>query len=256
MPLQDEDTAPSVDPDEIARFNRLGDEWWNPRGPMRALHRFNPVRVDYLRRLISHRKARSESRNAAPAGQPLAGIAILDIGCGGGLLSESLARLGATITAIDPAPANIEIARRHAEKSGLAIDYLCTTVEALADKGQGFDVVLTMEVIEHVRDVKSFVAVAAQMVKPGGVLVAATLNRTLKSYALAILGAEYVLNWVPKGTHSWAQFVTPRELAAALGAAGLHVFDEVGIRFDPLSGKWHESTDLAVNYMIAAERKF
>ncbi len=159
------------------------------------------------------------------------------------------------MTAIDPAPANIDVARRHAEKSGLEIDYLCTTAEALAAEGKSFDVVLAMEVLEHVRDVKAFIALAAGMVRPHGLLVAATLNRTLKSYALAILGAEYVLNWVPKGTHKWAQFVTPRELAAAMRAADLHVIDETGIVFDPLAGRWQEGSDMAVNYIMAAERK-
>lgn len=255
MPLQEDAmAAASVDPEEVARFDRLGDEWWNPRGPMQALHRFNPVRVDYLRRFLGRRRARLAPGSAAPRGLPLQGLDILDIGCGGGLLAEALARLGATMTAIDPAPTNIEVARRHAEKSGLAIDYRCTSAEALAAEGETFDVVLAMEVVEHVRDVKAFVAIAAGMVRPGGVLVAATLNRTLKSYALAILGAEYVLNWVPKGTHRWAQFVTPSELAAALRAADLHVIDETGVAFDPISGKWRESRDMDVNYIMAAER--
>jgi 2-polyprenyl-6-hydroxyphenyl methylase/3-demethylubiquinone-9 3-methyltransferase len=247
--------APSVDPDEVARFNRLGEDWWNPRGPMRALHQFNPVRIDYLRRLITRRRARLEPRVPAAGGTPLEGLSILDIGCGAGLLSESLSRLGAAMTAIDPAPMNIEVARRHAETSGVAIDYRCMSAEALAAEGQSFDVVLAMEVIEHVRDVKAFLALAASMVKPSGLLVAATLNRTLKSYALAIVGAEYVLNWVPKGTHKWAQFVTPRELASALRAAALHIIDETGITFDPLTADWRESADMSVNYIMAAEKK-
>ncbi|MGB8278615.1 MAG: bifunctional 2-polyprenyl-6-hydroxyphenol methylase/3-demethylubiquinol 3-O-methyltransferase UbiG [Methylovirgula sp.] len=255
LPREDEQMAPSVDPDEVARFNRLGEDWWNPRGPMRALHQFNPARIAYLRRLIARRRARQEGRPAAPPGLPLDGLDILDIGCGGGLLSEALSRLGAKVTAIDPAAANIDVARRHAEKSGLGIDYLCTTAEALAAERQSFDVVLAMEVIEHVRDVESFIRLAATMVRPQGILVAATLNRTLKSYALAILGAEYILQWVPKGTHRWAQFVTPQELAGALRAADLHVIDETGIVFDPLSRKWRESPDMDVNYIMAAERK-
>ncbi len=255
LPNEDTQAAPSVDPDEVARFARFGEDWWNPRGPMRALHRFNPVRINYLRRLIARRRARLEGRATVPPGRPLEGLDILDIGCGGGLLSEALSRLGAKMTAIDPAPASIGVARRHAEASGLAIDYRCTTAEALAAERKNFDVVLAMEVIEHVRDVETFIALAAGMVRPDGILVAATLNRTLKSYALAILGAEYVLQWVPKGTHRWAQFVKPRELAAALRAAGLHVIDETGIVFDPFGGKWCESSDMDVNYIMAAERK-
>ena len=254
MPL-DEAHGASVDPSEVARFDRLGEEWWNPRGPMKALHQFNPVRVDYLKRLLTHRRTRLEGHRPMQADRPLAGLAILDIGCGGGLLSESLARLGAEMTAIDPAPTNIEIARRHAQKGGLSIDYVATTAEALAAQGSSFDVVLAMEVIEHVRDPKSFTGVAASLVKPQGVLVAATLNRTMRSFALAIVGAEYVMNWVPKGTHNWTQFVTPRELAAAMRSAHLHIIDEVGVVFDPLSGRWRESSDRSVNYMIAAERK-
>jgi 2-polyprenyl-6-hydroxyphenyl methylase / 3-demethylubiquinone-9 3-methyltransferase len=255
LPKEDAPMAASVDRDEVARFDRLGEDWWNTRGPMRALHQFNPTRIAYLRRLIMRRRARLGERGAAVSDGPLAGLDILDIGCGGGLLAEPLSRLGAHMTAVDPAPANIDVARRHAEKSGLGIDYLCTTAEALATERKSFDVVLAMEVIEHVRDVKRFIATAAGMVRPQGILVAATLNRTLKSYGLAILGAEYVLRWVPKGTHRWAQFVTPRELAANLRAADLHIIDETGISFDPLSGKWYESRDMAVNYMMAAERQ-
>jgi 2-polyprenyl-6-hydroxyphenyl methylase / 3-demethylubiquinone-9 3-methyltransferase len=249
MPPQD---GTSIDPDEVARFDRLGEDWWNPQGPMRALHQFNPVRVDYLRRLLMRlRTIRPEPQ----ADRPLEGLAILDIGCGGGIFSESLSRLGADLTAIDPAPANIAAGRRHAEQSGLTINYLCTTVEALAEAGESFDVVLAMEVVEHVRDVKAFVATAAGMVRPPGLMVVATLNRTLKSYALAIVGAEYILRWLPKGTHRWEHFVMPRELAAALSAAGLRVIDETGVVYNPLAGEWRQSRDMDVNYIIAAERR-
>lgn len=254
QPNEGIDAAGSVDPDEVARFDRLGEDWWDPQGPMRALHQFNPLRVSYLRRLIASRRMRRAGQGAAGQTRRLDGLAVLDIGCGAGILSESLARLGAQMTAIDPASSNIAAARRHAQQSGLIIDYRCTSAEALAAEGTQFDVVLAMEVVEHVRDVKAFIATAAEMVKPCGLLVAATLNRTLKSYALAILGAEYVLNWVPKGTHKWAQFVTPRELATALHGAGLHIVEETGVSFDPLTGQWQESADMSVNYIIAAEK--
>lgn len=250
MPPQ-ERMEPSIDPEEVARFDRLGEDWWNPRGPMRALHQFNPVRVDYLRRLLTQRfrKGRPESQAS------LEGLEILDIGCGGGLLSEALSSLGADVTALDPAPANIAVARRHAQMSGLSIDYLCTTAEALAEEGRTFNVVLAMEVVEHVRDVKAFIATGARMLRPNGLFVVATLNRTLKSYALAIVGAEYVLRWLPKGTHKWEHFVTPRELSSALAAAGLHVVDETGVVFNPLSGQWQQSRDMDANYIMAAERR-
>ncbi|MGO9005395.1 MAG: bifunctional 2-polyprenyl-6-hydroxyphenol methylase/3-demethylubiquinol 3-O-methyltransferase UbiG [Beijerinckiaceae bacterium] len=254
--LQSDKAEPdsTVDPDEVAQFDRLGEEWWDIRGPMRALHRFNPVRVDYLVALAT-RYFKAVGRPLAGDDRPFAGLEMLDIGCGGGLFSEPLARLGAQMTAIDPAPHNIEVARRHAEKSGLGIDYEQTTAEALAATGRTFDVVLCMEVIEHVRDVKNFVAVAASLVRPQGFLVAATLNRTLKSFALAIFGAEYILRWVPKGTHKWEHFVTPRELAAALRAAKLHVVDATGVVYEPFTGRWRQSRDMDVNYIMAAERK-
>ena len=240
---------PSIDPEEVARFDRLAENWWNPDGPMRPLHRFNPVRVEYLERFLSGHFGKQG------AGRPLEGLALLDIGCGGGLLSEAMSRLGAEVTAIDPAPANIRVARRHAEQQGLGVDYLCTTAEALSAQDRTFDVVLAMEVVEHVRDLKAFLGTAARMVRPRGLCVVATLNRTLKSYALAIVGAEYVLGWLPKGTHKWEHFVTPRELAAALNEAGLQVIDETGVIFNPLAGKWQQSRDTDVNYMLVAARR-
>ncbi len=243
----------SVDPEEVARFDRLAESWWNAHGPMRALHQFNPVRVAFLSRLLSlHFRAVLVE---PPASRPLAGLTILDIGCGGGILSEALCELGAAVTAIDPAPTNIAVARRHAEQARLAIDYLCTTAEALAEAGKNFDVVLAMEVVEHVRDVRTFIATVARMVRPNGLCVVATLNRTAKSYVFAIIGAEYVLGWLPKGTHKWEHFVTPHELAGALKAAGLHAVQETGVVFNPLRGQWQESRDMDVNYMIAAARK-
>lgn len=246
----------TVDAAEVAQFERLGADWWNPRGSMRALHKFNPLRIDWLTRSIVSRlpaapdRGRDESRPT-----PLAGVTILDIGCGGGLLSEALARRGAAVTGIDPAAGNIAIASRHAEAGGLTIDYRATTAEDLLQTGVKFDVVCAMEVVEHVTDATLFIAAAAGLARPGGLLFAATLNRTLKSFAFAIIGAEYVLGWVPKGTHRWEKFVTPHELEEALEAAGLEAFARTGVVYDPLRDAWRESRDMSVNYMIAAERR-
>ncbi|HUI22506.1 MAG TPA: bifunctional 2-polyprenyl-6-hydroxyphenol methylase/3-demethylubiquinol 3-O-methyltransferase UbiG [Methylocella sp.] len=245
---------PSVNPEEVAHFDRLGVQWWDPDGPMQALHKFNPVRVSYLRELLGrHFSVGGQSRDWRSA-QALEGLTIVDIGCGAGILSEPLALLGARMTAIDPASRNIEVAQEHSAKAGLSINYRCMSVEALAAEGATFDVVLTMEVIEHVSDIGSFLHHAGAMVRPGGLLVAATLNRTLKSFAFAIIGAEYLLGWVPRGTHTWRQFVTPEELTKALRAAGLHIKDETGVIYDPVAAKWRLSHDMDVNYMIAAYR--
>lgn len=252
--LDTADLNASINPEEVARFERLAASWWDQTGPMKPLHRFNPVRVDYLCGFLKPRP-RGDSRPAAKPDRPLDGLDILDIGCGGGILTESLARLGAEMTGIDPAATNIAVARLHAEESGLTISYLATTAETLAAERRRFDIVLAMEVVEHVRDVKAFVATAASLVRPGGVLVMATLNRTLKSFALAIVGAEYVLRWVPRGTHDWDRFVTPRELRLALRGAGMKILDETGVVYHPLTATWRQSRDMDVNYIIAAERR-
>ncbi|MCI0467318.1 MAG: bifunctional 2-polyprenyl-6-hydroxyphenol methylase/3-demethylubiquinol 3-O-methyltransferase UbiG [Beijerinckiaceae bacterium] len=244
----------TVKTDEVGRFDRLAAEWWDPEGPMRALHKFNPARVAYLRELLSRHFPCGGNPRDWRAPVPLQGLAVLDIGCGAGILSEPLARLGARMTAIDPARRNIEAAREHAAKANLAIDYRCAAAEDLAAEGASFDAVLAMEVIEHVRDAGHFINVAGKLVNPGGMLVAATLNRTLKSFALAIVGAEYVLNWVPRGTHDWNHFITPKELAGYLRAAGLRITDETGVIYDPLARKWRLSHDLGVNYMMSAIR--
>jgi len=244
----------TVDPEDVARFDRLAAEWWSPDGPMRALHKLNPVRVAYIRDEICRRFVVDGKKRDRKAEAPLDGLGILDIGCGGGILAESLAGLGAAVTAIDPASRNIEVARVHAERQRLAIDYRCTSAEALAGEGARFDVVLVMEVIEHVRDIRGFLRQAAALVGPGGSLVAATLNRTLKSYAFAIVGAEYILGWVPRGTHDWNRFVTPDELAAALRAVSLEPCGETGIVYDPIGGQWHLSHDMGINYMMSAGR--
>ena len=244
----------TIDPGEVARFDRLGAQWWDLDGPMRALHKFNPVRVAYLRELLCRHFLLDGKPRDWRSPVALQGLTILDIGCGAGILSEPLARLGARMTAIDPARRNIEAAQDHAAKTNLAIDYRCIAAEEVAAEGGVFDVVLARDVVEHVRNVGRVLAEAAAMVRPGGMLAAATLNRTLKSFALAIVGAEYVLRWVPRGTHNWSQFVTPRELAKKVRGAGLHIKDETGVVYDPLTGKWRLSHDMDINYIMAAIR--
>jgi 2-polyprenyl-6-hydroxyphenyl methylase / 3-demethylubiquinone-9 3-methyltransferase len=241
--------ATTVDAAEVARFSALASDWWNPTGKMATLHRFNPVRLGYIRDLT----CRQFDRNPKHVGC-LGGLRLLDIGCGGGLLSEPLARLGASVVGADPAPRNIDVARQHAAEAGLTVDYRATTAEALAAEGEAFDVVLAMEVVEHVADVGLFVRRAAAMVKPGGLMVSATINRTLKSFALAIVAAEYVLGWLPRGTHRWDKFVTPNELEAALARAGLRQCDACGVAYSPLRDRWLIADDMDVNYMLAAQR--
>ncbi|HLJ72303.1 MAG TPA: bifunctional 2-polyprenyl-6-hydroxyphenol methylase/3-demethylubiquinol 3-O-methyltransferase UbiG [Roseiarcus sp.] len=242
--------APSIDPDDVARFEALGEDWWDPAGSMRALHRINPLRLGWIRDLLIRRFGPA----GADAPGPLAGLAILDIGCGAGLLSEPLARLGAEATGIDPAPGNIEIARRHAEETGADVLYRAASLEEVAAEGKLFDAVLAMEVVEHVRDMRGFVKMACGLVKPGGLFAASTLNRTFRSFALAIIGAEYVLGWVPKGAHRWEQFVTPDELREACRAAGCREIARTGMIYDPLQRRWRLSRDASVNYMMAARK--
>jgi 2-polyprenyl-6-hydroxyphenyl methylase/3-demethylubiquinone-9 3-methyltransferase len=239
----------TVDQTEVERFSALAAEWWDPRGKMAPLHKFNPVRIGYIRDQAAVRFGRDRRRLDA-----LQGLRILDIGCGGGLLSEPLARLGATVVGVDPSAANIKAAQRHAAQSGLPIDYRCATAEELAEAGESFDVVLAMEVVEHVTDVPLFVRSCAAMVKPGGLMIVATINRTLKSFALAIVGAEYILRWLPIGTHRWEKFVTPNELEIAMTQSGLRVIDERGVIYNLLRDEWQLSTDTDVNYMLTAER--
>lgn len=238
-----------VDEGEIARFSAIAEEWWNPLGPLAPLHRLNPIRLGYIKERLCRQFGRD-----ANTGAPLAGLRILDVGCGGGLVCEPLRRLGADMVGIDPASANIGVAQLHAAESKLAIDYRDTTAEALAEAGERFDVVLILEVVEHVPDVRAFVAACGAMVKPGGLIVGATINRTLKAFALAIVGAEYVLRWLPRGTHSYDKLVTPSELAEAFRQAGLDVIDEAGVVYVPVADKWRLSADTNVNYMMVAER--
>jgi 2-polyprenyl-6-hydroxyphenyl methylase/3-demethylubiquinone-9 3-methyltransferase len=241
--------AGTIDEEEVARFSRISGQWWDPHGPMAALHKFNPVRLAYIRDRAAAHFGRDPKRLDS-----LAGLRLLDIGCGGGILSEPLARLGATLVGADPSASNIAVAQRHAAQSGLSIDYRNTSAEALAAAVERFDAVLAMEVIEHVADVGLFVEVAAELVKPGGLLFVATLNRTLKSFALAIVGAEYILRWLPRGTHQWDKFVTPNELEIAIQQSGMQAASETGVIYNLLADRWQLSSDMDVNYMVVAEK--
>jgi 2-polyprenyl-6-hydroxyphenyl methylase/3-demethylubiquinone-9 3-methyltransferase len=239
----------TVDDREVARFSALAAEWWDPRGRMGMLHKLNPTRLAYIRDAACRHFARD-----AKSRKCLDGLRILDIGCGAGILCEPLTRLGASVVGVDPAEPNIAAARLHAAAGGLAIDYRAATAEALADAGERFDLVLAMEVVEHVTDLAAFVRCCAGMVKPGGLMVTATLNRTLKSFAFAIIGAEYVLGWLPRGTHQWDRFVTPNELEIALEQAGLRLSGQTGVIYNVLADRWQLSSDMDVNYMVTAEK--
>jgi 2-polyprenyl-6-hydroxyphenyl methylase / 3-demethylubiquinone-9 3-methyltransferase len=239
----------SVDEAEVERFSRHAADWWNPRGPMAALHKFNPVRLGYIRDQAAACFGRDPKKLDC-----LKGLRMLDIGCGGGILSEPLARLSAEMLGADPSEDNIAAAQAHAEATGVAIDYRATTAEELAAANERFDIVLAMEVVEHVVDVEAFVETCSAMVKPGGLMIAATLNRTLKSFALAIVGAEYVLRWLPRGTHQWEKFVTPVELETAIEQSGLRVIAERGVIYNPFADRWQLSSDMDVNYMLVAQR--
>ncbi len=243
-------TAGTVDPEDIARFSAIAAEWWDPTGKFRPLHRLNPLRLTYIRDAVCARLGRDP---LAP--EPLKGLRVVDIGCGGGLLSEPVARMGATVVGVDAAEKNVKTAAAHAAETGTPVDYRATTAEALAASGERFDVVLAMEVIEHVADVDLFVKSLSELLAPGGVLFLATMNRTPKSFALAIVGAEYILRWLPRGTHNWRQFLRPSELAAAVRAHGLAIKDLTGLTYSPLSDEFKlNARDLDVNYMAWAER--
>jgi 2-polyprenyl-6-hydroxyphenyl methylase/3-demethylubiquinone-9 3-methyltransferase len=236
-------------PDEVAKFSAIADEWWDPQGKFKPLHKFNPERIRYVRDSVAVRFSRTLT---GPA--PFNGLNLLDVGCGGGLIAEPLARLGFNVTGIDASEKNIGVAKLHAESSGLKIDYDCKTPEQLLDIDKRFDVVLALEVVEHVADVNAFLSAAGQLVAPGGTLIAATLNRTLKSLAMAKIGAEYVLRWLPIGTHDWRKFVKPSELAAGLRVAGLSVQEMKGMTYDVFRDRWVLSDDVDVNYMMLATR--
>ncbi len=247
MPRPEVENTASVDPAEIRRFEAMADEWWDPTGKFKPLHRMNPVRLAYIRD-----RAREHFDFDAESLTPFEGLSLVDIGCGGGLLCEPMARLGADVVGVDASERNVQMARLHAESSGLAIDYRHATAEALAAAGERFDIVLNMEVVEHVADVDGFLEAAVELLKPDGLMIVATLNRTLKSYALGIVAAEYVMRWLPRGTHDWRRFLRPSEMAAVLRGAGAEVCDVTGVSYNPLSDKWGTGRDLDVNYMLSA----
>lgn len=240
----------TVDPEEIARFSKIAGAWWDPHGKFKPLHVMAPQRLGYLReRICAH-----FGRNPATP-RPLEGLRLVDIGCGGGLICEPLTRLGARMTGLDASEKNIHVAALHAHQGGLEIDYRNTTAEALAAEGKQYDVVLALEVVEHVADVPLFLASCATLVRPGGLLLLSTLNRTAKSFALAIIGAEYVLRWLPRGTHQWKKFLRPSEVHQHLASCGLNVYDQTGLVMNPLSFEWRlDPRDLDVNYLLAARK--
>ncbi len=239
----------TVDEAEVERFSRIAAEWWDPTGKFRPLHRFNPVRLHYIRDKVCAHFGRDPN-----AVKPFEGLRLLDIGCGGGLLSEPMTRLGADVVGADASQTNIEVAKIHAAETGLAIDYRATTAEALADAGERFDVILNMEVVEHVADVDLYLRKCAEMVKPGGLMFIATINRTLKAYALAIVAAEQVLRWLPKGTHQYEKLVRPEEVDRALEPTGLTVIERTGVSYNPLTDNWVRTRDTDVNYMVLTGR--
>ena len=240
----------TLDQGEIERFSALAHEWWDPDGKFKPLHQLNPTRLSYIKgRLCSHFGRDPKALDS------LKGLAVLDVGCGGGLLCEPLARLGAQVTGLDPAQATIAAAQNHAEAQNLEIRYRAARVEDLTREPDRFDAVLVMEVVEHVPDVPAFLSTCAGLMKPEGLMILSTINRTLKSYMLAIVGAEYVLRWLPVGTHQWDRFVTPKELTGALERSGLVADDTTGMVYAPLADEWRLSSDVDVNYLAAASRQ-
>ncbi|EAU48265.1 MULTISPECIES: bifunctional 2-polyprenyl-6-hydroxyphenol methylase/3-demethylubiquinol 3-O-methyltransferase UbiG [Salipiger] len=238
----------TVDPSEIAKFEAMAAEWWDPNGKFKPLHMMNPVRLDYITRQIA-----GEYDRDLTATKPFEGLRIVDIGCGGGLLCEPMARLGAEVVGVDAAERNIPVARLHAEQSELEIDYRHTTAEALAAENELFDVVINMEVVEHVASPPAYLKACQALLKPGGLHLCSTINRNPKSFAMAIVGAEWVMRWLPKGTHEWSKFITPDELYDLLRQAGLEPVDRKGYVFNPVSWSWKISdSDLSVNYVTAA----
>ncbi|CAH0342291.1 bifunctional 2-polyprenyl-6-hydroxyphenol methylase/3-demethylubiquinol 3-O-methyltransferase UbiG [Rhizobium sp. CECT 9324] len=239
----------TIDQSEVDRFSAMAAEWWDPTGKFRPLHKINPVRLAYIRDMVCAHYGRDPK-----AHRPLEGLRILDIGCGGGLLSEPVARMGAEVLGADASEKNIKIAMTHAAQSGVPVDYRAVTAEALAEAGETFDIVLNMEVVEHVADVDFFLSTCASMVRPGGMMLVSTINRTFKAAALAIVGAEYVLRWLPRGTHQYEKLVRPEEIEAPLTTSGMQIVEMKGVFFNPLQNQWNLSSDIDVNYMVLARR--
>ncbi|MFN4154232.1 MAG: bifunctional 2-polyprenyl-6-hydroxyphenol methylase/3-demethylubiquinol 3-O-methyltransferase UbiG [Paracoccaceae bacterium] len=241
----------TVDPAEVAKFEAMAAEWWNPNGKFKPLHMLNPCRLDYITGQIEAEFDRDLTKPL-----PFKGLRLLDIGCGGGLLAEPMARLGADVVGADAAARNIPVAQLHAAQSGLAIDYRHTTAEDMAAKGEQFDVVLNMEVVEHVSDPLAYLTACQQLLVPGGLMICSTLNRNPKSFMMAIVGAEHVMRWLPKGTHDWKKFITPEELYDLIRKAGLDPVDRKGMVFNPLGWSWSlSSRDLSVNYVTASVKR-
>ncbi len=242
--------GPSVDVEEVERFSRQAEDWWRPDGKFAPLHRFNPVRLGFIREQALERFGRDGTQR-----RPFEGLRLLDIGCGGGLLSEPMTRLGFEVTGVDASERNIGAAKAHAAAGGLAIEYLCSTVETLLEEeSEPFDLILNMEVVEHVVDPAAFLRSCVRLLSPGGLMIVATLNRTAKAMALAVVGAEHILRWLPVGTHDWRKFVKPNEMRAWLGGEGVEVAGPFGVSFSPLSGRWSRSGDADVNYMMTVTR--
>lgn len=239
----------TVDEAEVAKFTAMADEWWDPAGKFAPLHKFNPVRLTFIRDTASAHFGRNPRSL-----KPFEGLTLLDIGCGGGLLTEPMARLGFAVTGVDPSARNIGTAKAHSASSGLAIDYRAAAADVLVTEGIQFDVVLNMEVVEHVANLRTYLRACAKLVKPGGLMIVATLNKTLKSLALAKIGAEYILRWLPPGTHDWNRFVAPADLRRLLEESGLNPLKTQGVEFNPLAWEWRLSGDVDVNYMVVASR--
>lgn len=241
--------SPTIDPQEVAKFSAMAAEWWDPTGKFKPLHLFNPIRIEYIRNIITQQVKKISEK------QPLKGLSLVDIGCGGGLIAEPMCRLGAQVTAIDASEKNIATASTHANEQALNIEYHVTTAEVLAAEGKQYDIVLALEIVEHVADVEAFLKACAALAKPGGLLFVATLNRTFMSFAKAIIGVEYIMRWLPRGTHEWKKFLKPSEIATVLIKETCSIKEIKGFSYAPLTKTFSVSDDLSVNYIIVAQKQ-